>query len=35
MEPARPASFATKFLLMWPGLDRCGTIGFWCVKDLD
>jgi formylglycine-generating enzyme required for sulfatase activity len=31
----RPANFATKFLLMWPGLDRCGTIGFRCVKDLD
>jgi formylglycine-generating enzyme required for sulfatase activity len=30
----RPANFATKFLLMWPGLDRCGTIGFRCVKDL-
>jgi formylglycine-generating enzyme required for sulfatase activity len=31
----RPANFATKFLLMWPGLDRCATIGFRCVKDLD
>jgi formylglycine-generating enzyme required for sulfatase activity len=31
----RPANLATKFLLMWPGLDRCGTIGFRCVKDLD
>ena len=31
----RPANFTTKFLLMWPGLDRCGTIGFRCVKDLD
>jgi iron(II)-dependent oxidoreductase len=31
----RPANFATKFLLMWSGLDRCGTIGFRCVKDLD
>jgi formylglycine-generating enzyme required for sulfatase activity len=30
----RPANFATKFLLMWAGLDRCGTIGFRCVKDL-
>ena len=30
----RPAYFATKFLLMWPGLDRCGTIGFRCVKDI-
>jgi formylglycine-generating enzyme required for sulfatase activity len=30
----RPANFATKFLLMWPGLDRCSTIGFRCVVDL-
>lgn len=30
----RPASFSTKFLLMWPGLDRCATIGFRCVADL-
>ncbi|MFB3788770.1 MAG: formylglycine-generating enzyme family protein [bacterium] len=26
--------FAAKFLLLWPGLDRCATIGFRCVKDL-
>ena len=26
--------FAAKFLLMWPGLDRCATIGFRCVVDL-
>ena len=25
---------AEKFLLMWPGLDRCSTIGFRCVVDL-
>ena len=31
----RPASYATKFLLMWPGLDRCATIGFRCVVDLE
>jgi formylglycine-generating enzyme required for sulfatase activity len=31
---ARPADFATKFLLTWPGLDRCSTIGFRCVVDL-
>jgi len=31
----RPANFATKFLLVWPGLDRCATLGFRCVKDLD
>jgi formylglycine-generating enzyme required for sulfatase activity len=30
----RPASFAAKMLLMWPGLDRCATIGFRCVTDL-
>ena len=30
----RPANYATKFLLMWPGLDRCATIGFRCVKNL-
>lgn len=26
--------FAAKFLLMWPGLDRCATIGFRCAIDL-
>jgi formylglycine-generating enzyme required for sulfatase activity len=30
----RPANFATKFLTTWPGLDRCGTIGFRCAVDL-
>jgi hypothetical protein len=30
----RPANFATKFLLLWPGLDRCGTIGFRCAAAL-
>ena len=30
----RPANFATKFLLTWPGLDRCSTIGFRCAADL-
>lgn len=30
----RPANFATKFILMWPGLDRCSTIGFRCAADL-
>ena len=30
----RPADFAAKFLLMWPGLDRCATIGFRCAVDL-
>ncbi|MBZ0298779.1 MAG: formylglycine-generating enzyme family protein [Anaerolineae bacterium] len=26
--------FSAKFLLMWPGLDRCATIGFRCAVDL-
>jgi formylglycine-generating enzyme required for sulfatase activity len=30
----RPVNFAAKFLMMWPGLDRCGTVGFRCVLDL-
>jgi iron(II)-dependent oxidoreductase len=30
----RPANFATKFILAWPGLDRCATIGFRCAADL-
>lgn len=30
----RPANFATKFLLMWAGLDRCATVGFRCARDL-
>jgi len=30
----QPANFAAKFLLMWPGLDRCATIGFRCAADL-
>lgn len=30
----RLVNFAAKFLLMWPGLDRCATIGFRCVSDL-
>ena len=31
----QPGDFAAKFLLMWPGLDRCATIGFRCAADLD
>lgn len=27
--------FAAKFLLVWPGLDRCSTIGFRCAVDLE
>jgi formylglycine-generating enzyme required for sulfatase activity len=30
----RPCNFAAKFLLMWPGLDRCETVGFRCVVDI-
>jgi gamma-glutamyl hercynylcysteine S-oxide synthase len=29
----RPCTHHAKFILMWPGLDRCATIGFRCVKD--
>ena len=31
---AQPCNRAAKFLLMWPGLDRCSTIGFRCVVDM-
>ena len=31
----RPCNHHAKFLLMWPGLDRCDTIGFRCVKDVE
>ncbi len=30
----RPSNFASKFLLMGPGLNRCGTIGFRCAVDI-
>ncbi len=30
----QPLNAHTKFLLFWPGLDRCATIGFRCVKDV-
>ena len=29
----QPCTFAAKFILMWPGLDRCATIGFRCAVD--
>ena len=29
----QPNSTHTKFLLLWPGLDRCATVGFRCVVD--
>jgi formylglycine-generating enzyme required for sulfatase activity len=31
----RPNPFVEKFLLMWPGVDRCATIGFRCVAELE
>ena len=30
----QPSNRVTKMLLVWPGLDRCSTIGFRCVLDL-
>ncbi len=27
--------FGAKYLFSWPGLDRCGTVGFRCVVDLN
>ena len=30
----QPTNFAAKVLLMWPGLDRCATVGFRCAVDL-
>lgn len=29
-----PPDVSTKFLLMYPGLDRCSTISFRCVRDI-
>lgn len=31
----QPCNFAMKFLLMWPGLDRCSTIGFRCAVTIE
>jgi len=30
-----PADWTAKFIHFWPGLDRCGTIGFRCAVDLN
>lgn len=30
----QPCTRHTKFLLQWPGLDRCATVGFRCAADL-
>lgn len=32
-EGPKPVWFAAKMLLMWPGLDRCATIGFRCAAN--
>jgi formylglycine-generating enzyme required for sulfatase activity len=29
-----PSCLATKFLMMYPGLDRCSTVGFRCAIDM-
>ena len=31
---AQPPDFAAKYLLLWPGLDRCATVGFRCAVSL-
>ncbi len=31
----QPCTHHAKFLRMWPGLDRCATIGFRCVADVN
>lgn len=31
----QPCDHHAKFLLLWPGLDRCSTVGFRCVKDVE
>jgi formylglycine-generating enzyme required for sulfatase activity len=30
----KPVNFAAKQLLMYPGIDRCATVGFRCVADM-
>jgi hypothetical protein len=30
----QPTYFSAKVLLMWPGLDRCATVGFRCAVDM-
>ncbi|MCF0069712.1 SUMF1/EgtB/PvdO family nonheme iron enzyme [Dyadobacter sp. CY261] len=32
---AQKTSFGAKYLMTWPGLDRCATVGFRCVADID
>jgi formylglycine-generating enzyme required for sulfatase activity len=31
----RPCGHHAKFILTWPGMDRCSTVGFRCVKDVE
>ncbi|MHC4441146.1 MAG: formylglycine-generating enzyme family protein [Planctomycetota bacterium] len=31
----QPCNHHAKIILMWPGLDRCATLGFRCVVDAD
>ncbi|MBC7892676.1 MAG: SUMF1/EgtB/PvdO family nonheme iron enzyme [Sphingobacteriaceae bacterium] len=31
---AQDTTFGAKYLLTWPGLDRCATVGFRCVVDI-
>lgn len=31
----QPCTHHAKFILMWPGLDRCSTIGFRCAADVE
>lgn len=31
----QPCGHHAKFIQVWPGLDRCSTIGFRCVKDVE
>src|SRR5262245_3784062 len=30
----QPCTYHAKFILMWPGLDRCATVGFRCMKPI-
>jgi formylglycine-generating enzyme required for sulfatase activity len=32
---AQPCGYHEKFVRVWPGLDRCSTIGFRCVIDAE
>ncbi|GGM90229.1 hypothetical protein GCM10010967_23980 [Dyadobacter beijingensis] len=32
---AQKTGFGAKYLLTWPGLDRCATVGFRCVADIE